>query len=146
MTQRAMPGGSSGRRGKVPPRWRAWNVTRGSSVADTVEPATSFGGRFMGLMGRRSLPAGRGLWLAGTNNIHMFFMRFPIDAVFLARPGPDGRRRVVAIRSGLRPWTGIVWYVRGADSCLELAAGAAGAAGTVAGDLVAFEGEDAAPG
>ncbi len=90
-------------------------------------------------MGRRSLPPGEGLWLTGTSNIHMFFMRFPIDAVFLGRQGPDGARRVVAVHADLRPWTGIVWYARGADVCLELPAGTAAASGTVVGDVVATE-------
>ena len=56
----------------------------------------------------------------------MLFMRFPIDAVFLARPGADGGRRVVAVRPALRPWTGVVWWARGADGCLELPAGTRG--------------------
>ena len=72
----------------------------------------------------------------------MLFMRFPIDAVFLGEPDADGSRRVVAVHGGLRPWTGVVWWARGADGCLELPAGAAAASGTVAGDLVRLEGID----
>ncbi len=106
--------------------FRARNLTRGTEVAGQVEVADSFGARFRGLMGRPSLPAGSGLWLTGTSNIHMFFMRFPIDAVFLGRPAADGGRRVVAVHAALRPWTGIVWYARGADGCLELPAGSRG--------------------
>ena len=66
----------------------------------------------------------------------MLFMRFPIDAVFLAKPDVDGGRRVVAVRRALRPWTGVVWWARGADGCLELPAGTAAASGTVVGDVV----------
>jgi uncharacterized membrane protein (UPF0127 family) len=94
-------------------------------------------------MGRRSLAPGEGLWLPTDVSIHMLFMRFPIDAVFLAPSdsGADGEPawRVVAIRERLRPWTGVVWYVRGARGCLELEAGAAARAGLRAGDLVRFE-------
>ena len=117
---------------------RARNLTRGSEVAGQVEVADSFGTRFRGLMGRASLLPGSGLWLTGTSNIHMFFMRFPIDAVFLGRPEADGGRRVVAVHAGLRPWTGVVWYARGADGCLELPAGSAAASGTAVGDVVAL--------
>jgi hypothetical protein len=117
----------------------AHNLTRGSEVAGQVEVADSFSARFRGLMGRASLRAGSGLWLTGTSNIHMFFMRFPIDAVFLGRPASDGGRRVVAMHAGLRPWTGIVWYARGADGCLELPAGSAAASGTAVGDVIALE-------
>ena len=118
---------------------RARNLTRGTEIAGRVELADTFGARFRGLMGRSSLGAGDGLWLTGTSNIHMFFMRFPIDAVFLGGPASDGRRTVVAVHANLRPWTGIVWYARGADGCLELPAGTAAVSGTRPGDVVAFE-------
>jgi uncharacterized protein len=119
--------------------FRADNLTRGTEVAGQIQVADSFGARFRGLIGRPSLPAGSGLWLTGTSNIHMFFMRFPIDAVFLGRPAADGGRRVVAVHAALRPWTGIVWYARGADGCLELPAGSAAASGTAVGDVVLLE-------
>ncbi len=118
---------------------RAFNLTRGTELAGGVEIADSFGSRFRGLMGRPSLPPGSGLWLTGTSNIHMFFMRFPIDAVFLDRPASDGTRRVVAVHPDLRPWIGVVLYARGADGCLELPAGTAAATGTRPGDVVLLE-------
>jgi uncharacterized membrane protein (UPF0127 family) len=114
-------------------------VTRGTSLAAELEIARSLWARFMGLMGRRSLPPGHGLWLAG-NGIHMMFMRFPIDAVFLGAPagGPlvDGARPVVSVHRALRAWTGLVPYVRGAHGVLELPVGAIDASGTLVGDLV----------
>ncbi len=119
----------------------AVNVTRDSVVANDLEPARSFWAKFMGLMGRPSLPPSAGLWLPGTNNIHMMFMRFPIDCIFLARPEADGRR-VVSVRRALRPWTGIVWFARGADGVLELPVGTLDASGTSVGDLVRLEGLD----
>jgi len=90
----------------------------------------------MGLMGRRSLPAGHALWLPGDNGIHMFFMRFPIDAVFLGKPAADGSRTVVAAKPDIQPWTGMVPLVRGAAGVLELPVGAIDASGTVSGDVV----------
>jgi uncharacterized membrane protein (UPF0127 family) len=117
----------------------ARNLTRENELAGPVELADSFAARFRGLMGRTSLAQGSGLWLTGTSNIHMFFMRFSIDAVFLGRPAADGTRRVVAVHANLRPWTGIVWYARGADGCLELSAGTAEATGTRRGDVVILE-------
>jgi uncharacterized protein len=121
------------------PALRAHNLTRAMDLAGRVELADSFSERFRGLMGRPSLALGAGMWLTGTSNIHMFFMRFPIDAVFLDRPAADGTRRVVAVHANLRPWTGIVWYARGADGCLELPAGTAEATGTRPGDVVMLE-------
>jgi uncharacterized membrane protein (UPF0127 family) len=93
-------------------------------------------GRFMGLMGRASLAPGAGLWLPGTNGIHMMFMRFPIDAVFLGRPDADGARAVVSVHRSLRAWRGLVPLVRGAHGVLELPAGTIDATGTAVGDLV----------
>ncbi|MEW5991563.1 MAG: DUF192 domain-containing protein [Chloroflexota bacterium] len=113
-------------------------MTRGTVLADRVEVAASLWARFMGLMGRARLPAGDGLWLPSSNGIHMFFMRIPIDAVFLGRPGPDGSRRVVSVHRGLRPWVGLVPLVRGADGCLEVPAGTIEATATVPGDVVSL--------
>lgn len=88
---------------------------------------------------RPPLPPGGGLWLPGDNGIHMFFMRFPIDALFLGREQPDGARHVLAARAGLAPWTGLVPFVRSADGVLELPAGTIAASGTVVGDELAIE-------
>ena len=109
----------------------ARNETRGTVIASRVEVGSSVWARFMGLMGRPSLASGAGLWLPGDNGIHMFFMRFPIDALFLSREG-----RVVGAYRGLRPWTGIVPLVRGAHGVLELPVGAIDASGTELGDVV----------
>ena len=120
------------------PVFAARNLTRGTELARRVKLADSFGARFMGLMGRPSLSSGGGLLLTGTSNIHMLFMRFSIDAVFLGRAAADGSRRVAAVYARLRPWFGVVWFARGADWCLELPAGTAAASGTVVGDVVAM--------
>ena len=94
----------------------------------------------MGLMGRAGLDAGSGLWLLG-NGIHMMFMRFPIDAVFLGRPESDlgGARRVVSVHRGLRTWIGLVPLVRGANGVLELPVGTIDRSGTVVGDLIVLD-------
>ncbi len=90
----------------------------------------------MGLMGRASLPAGHGLWLPASNGIHMMFMRFPIDAVFVSRPDASGVRRVRSVHRGLRAWIGLVPLIRGADGVLELPVGTIDATGTAVGDRV----------
>jgi uncharacterized protein len=123
----------------MPRRLAARNATRSTDLGASLEIAESFGGRFLGLMGRASLPADGGMWLRPGSSIHMLFMRFPIDAVFLARPSADGGRRVVSIHADLRPWLGVVWWARGADGVLELPAGTAAATGTVVGDIIVLE-------
>jgi uncharacterized membrane protein (UPF0127 family) len=92
-------------------------------------------------MGRPSLTAGSGLWLPESNGIHMMFMRFPIDAVFVGRPSDagdatDSGRPVIAVDRALRTWTGLVPFVRGAHGVLELPVGTIDASGTQVGDLI----------
>jgi hypothetical protein len=127
----------------VPPRpfLTARNVSRASVLATRLETADGLFGKFMGLMGRASLAQDDGLWLGDSNGIHMMFMRFPIDAVFLGRPDPErgGGRAVIATNAGLRPWTGLVPLVRGAHGVLELPVGTIERTGTLVGDLVLLE-------
>ena len=80
-----------------------------------------------GLLGRRSLLPGEGLLLKPAGSVHTWFMRFPIDVVFL-----DRELRVLAVRSDLRPWR--MAAQRGAHSTLELAAGEAVRRGIRVGD------------
>jgi uncharacterized membrane protein (UPF0127 family) len=117
----------------------ATNVTRGTILADEIEVAGTLWARFMGLMGRRMLSAGHGLWLPGSNGIHMFFMRLRIDAVFLGPAHADGARRVRSVHRELRPWTGIVPFVWGADGVLELPPGTIDASATEAGDAIRLD-------
>jgi uncharacterized membrane protein (UPF0127 family) len=114
----------------------ARNTTRDTVLASRLEVASSLWAKFMGLMGRASLADGDGLWLPASNGIHMFFMRFPIDAVFLGRAGADGQRVVVAVVATLAPWRGIVPFVRKADGVIELPVGTIAATGTSVGDVV----------
>jgi uncharacterized membrane protein (UPF0127 family) len=97
---------------------RAVHERSGSVLAEELEiPATSFG-RGLGLMFRKTLPAGRGMWLMPCSGIHMMFMNFPIDAVFL-----DSRERVKKVYRKLPAWYGVVWWEIGARSVLELPPG-----------------------
>ena len=105
-------------------------------LAGDLEIARSFLGRLLGLMGRRALAVGGGLWLPGANGIHMLWMRFPIDCLFLTRPDEAGWRRIVAVRPELPPWRGVVWFVRGAAGALELPAGTAARTGAAPGDEI----------
>ena len=114
----------------------ASNETRGTVLAERLAIASSLWGRFRGLMGRSHLGVGDGLFLTGTNGIHMFFMRFPIDAVFVGKAGPDGLRPVLAVHRSVRPWIGLVPLVRGADGVLELPVGTIDASTTVPGDVL----------
>jgi uncharacterized protein len=74
--------------------------------------------RFRGLLGRTSLAADEGMLFRPAGSIHMFFMRFAIDAVFC-----DKDLRVVKVVRDLQPWK--TAGARGAKVVVELAVGAA---------------------
>ena len=114
----------------------ARNLDRASVLADPMETAGSFWGKFMGLMGRPSLPAGEGLWLPGGNGIHMMFMRFPIDAVFVTKADADGVRRVRSVHRNVKAWTGLIPLITGAHGVIELPVGTIDASATQVGDRV----------
>jgi uncharacterized membrane protein (UPF0127 family) len=117
---------------------RARNLTRSTDLAARLEVADGWWGRFMGLMGRDALDDGAGLWLTG-NGIHMMFMKFPIDAVFVGKAADGAPRSVLSVHRGLRPWTGLVPMIRGAEGVLELPAGTIERTGTAVGDSVMLE-------
>jgi uncharacterized membrane protein (UPF0127 family) len=117
-------------------RGTAHNLDRGTVLADQLETAGSLWAKFKGLMGRPALPAGEGLWLPASNGIHMMFMRFPIDAVFVTRADDAGVRRVRSVHPSLAAWTGLVPLIRGADGVLELPVGTIAMSGTAVGDRV----------
>lgn len=71
-----------------------------------------------GLLGRRQLPDDECLLIRPAGSIHTFFMRFPIDALFL-----DRELRVLAVSNDLKPWR--VAGQRGAHVVVEMAAGQA---------------------
>jgi len=61
------------------------NITRGTVVGDKVELADTFFTRMFGLLGRRGLDAGRGLWIKPSSGVHTIGMGFEIDVVGLDR-------------------------------------------------------------
>lgn len=50
-----------------------------------VKVADTFAGRFIGLMGKTDLDSEEGLILMGCSSVHCFFMKIPIDAVYLSK-------------------------------------------------------------
>lgn len=104
------------------------NITRGTTVGDRIRVARSMRARSVGLLATDRLDPGEGLWIERAASIHMFFMRFPIDAVFV-----DADGTVTKVVADLAPWR-VVWWARGARDCLELPAGAAAKAQVRVGD------------
>ena len=97
---------------------RVENRTKNTTVGDRVRVARSPIARSVGLLRTSSLGGGEGLWIEKAPSIHMFFMKYPIDAIFVAADG-----RVTKVVPDLKPWR-VVWWAPGARDCLELPAGA----------------------
>jgi uncharacterized membrane protein (UPF0127 family) len=106
------------------------NQTRDCVLADRGELARSFWARGRGLMGRAALPEGYALIIFPESSIHTFFMRVPIDVLFL-----DRTDRVVGMREAMppsRPFAGVApWRGR---YVIEMPAGVIAATGTALGD------------
>jgi uncharacterized protein len=109
---------------------RIVNQTREQVLAERAELARSFWARGRGLMGREFLPESYALIIYPESSIHTFFMRIPIDVLFVGRDN-----RVVGLReamppsrlfAGVAPWRGR--YV------IEMPAGVIQATGTAIGD------------
>lgn len=99
-------------------RLRLVDPGSGRVLAEQVEVADNVLARGLGLMFRKTLPAGHALWIDPCNGIHMFWMNFAIDALFL-----DRAQRVVKVYRRLGRWR-VVPLVLGARSVVELPAGA----------------------
>ncbi len=111
---------------------RATNQTRGRLLADRAGIADTSAKRRTGLLKHTGLAPGEGLWIVPCEGVHTFFMKFPIDVVFLNKT-----REVVKIR----PHMGrrrITLSLR-AHSVLELPAGTIEETGTQPGDQLELE-------
>jgi uncharacterized membrane protein (UPF0127 family) len=105
---------------------------RGPVLGDRIAVADRWWPRFKGLLGRRGLEPGEGLWLKPCRAVHMLGMRFPLDVAFLDHEG-----NVVAAYPNLGPGTRTAWHPR-ADSALELPAGTLAGSGTREGDQIVW--------
>jgi uncharacterized membrane protein (UPF0127 family) len=114
---------------------RIVNQTRGSVVADNANKATNFLTRGRGLMMAPPLPEGGGLVLDPCGSIHMFFMRYALDVLFLDKEG-----HVVFMYKGIKPWR-VGRIVRGAKMAVELPEGVIDRSKTEVGDRVSLEQE-----
>lgn len=110
--------------------YRVSNETRGTVLAEHSGRVRNPVSRGLGLMGKRGLPADGGLIIQPCSGVVSFFMRFPIDVVFL-----DSDGRVVHLVEDLRPWKASK-IVRASKMVVELPAGTIARTQTQMGDTV----------
>lgn len=109
------------------------NLTRDTTIAERARVARSFVARGRGLMFTRDLPEGSGLVIDPCGSIHMFFMRFPLDVLYV-----DRDHRVVRVQREIRPWRVGPLHTRGARYVIELPVGVIAHSGTQVGDRLAL--------
>lgn len=103
---------------------------RATAVGDKIAVADNSISRFLGLMGRKSIEPGSGMWITPSSGVHTFWMRMRIDVVAL-----DADMRVIKLGHAVRPWRlcGLSWRTR---SVLELPAGKIRSCGIKTGDVM----------
>jgi len=106
------------------------NATRRQLLGTRVAVADRWWSRARGLLGKRPLGHGEGLFLAPCRAVHMWWMRFPLDVAFV-----DARGAVVALYHGLQPGSRSNWHPD-AHAAIELPAGTLEATGTSPGDAL----------
>jgi uncharacterized membrane protein (UPF0127 family) len=113
-------------------RLKAFNRTRGTILATNLEVAGNDKQRRKGLLGRDGLEPGTVLWIIPCESVHTFFMRFPIDLVYL-----DKTDRIRKVRRAVGAWR--LSACLSAHSVLELPAGVIRDSETQRGDQLEFQ-------
>ena len=114
---------------------KVFNKTKKNILVTELELAQTLKTRVIGLMGRKSLPEGSGLLIKRSgNSIHTFFMKFPIDLVFVSSQG-----QVKHVVKNMKPWKIVVAPLLLPTDCLELPAGTIEKTGTSIGDILSVE-------
>jgi uncharacterized membrane protein (UPF0127 family) len=109
------------------------NTTRGTEIGENIELADTSMRRMFGLLGRRGLDAGGGLWIKPSSGVHTFFMAFKIDVV-----GLDRDLKVIRLWRCLVPFrvTSVSMKMK---SVIELPCGTIAGSQTKIGDQIRIE-------
>ena len=108
------------------------NLTRNTTLGDAIDLADTSEKRRTGLLKHTHLDPGQGLWIVPCESVHTFFMKFPIDLVYV-----DKKHVVRKVRNAVAPWRLSACLT--AHSILELPAGTAERTRTQPGDKLAFD-------
>lgn len=109
------------------------NQSKNSCIAEDAILADSFMSRMVGLLRHDRLESGKGVIITRCNSIHMFFMRFAIDVIFI-----DKKDNVVGLVENILPnrLSKIYWK---ATRAIEVPVGVIGSSQTGLGDHVTIQ-------
>lgn len=108
------------------------NQTRNTVLGQSIDLADNSATRRTGLLKHVRLEPGTGLWIRPCEAVHTFFMKFPIDLVYV-----DRHRKVRKVRDAVPAWR--LSGCLSAESVLELPAGTIRETGTQPGDELVFQ-------
>jgi len=110
-----------------------FNKTKNTLVASRAKMAQNFLARMVGLLNRSSLSPQEALIIPHCQSIHMFFMRFPIDVIFV-----DSENKVVHLLKNIRPFQ-LSPIIFSSFYAIEMAVGGIETSRTAVGDFLLLE-------
>jgi len=108
------------------------NITKDRALSAREDIADNFFTRAIGLIGRKDFSSGEAMVIKPCNSVHTFFMRFPVDVLFL-----DRNHKVVNLIESMKPFRASRINFR-ADYAVELPAGTIRATYTAIGDTLSL--------
>jgi uncharacterized protein len=109
------------------------NKTKNVSLAEKAALADTILSRLVGLLGRSSILPQEALVITQCRSIHMFFMRFAIDVIFI-----DKEKRAVGLVKRIKPFCLSPYFFK-ARAAIELPEGVIENTKTSLGDEIVFE-------
>lgn len=106
------------------------NASKDTFIARESTLTENFWARARGLLGRPGFKEGEGLIITHCCSIHMFFMRFSIDAIFV-----DKRNYVVGLAENLKPFSISPVFLK-SSFVIEVPVGTISHSRTAIGDLI----------
>ena len=112
---------------------RIINKSREKVIAENAVIADTAFSRLKGLLGRDSIGDDEGMVITCCRSIHMFFMKFAIDVVFV-----DKSDKVVGLVERIKPFRMSPYFWR-SSYVIELPCGTIERTETKTGDLIEFQ-------
>ena len=112
---------------------RIINQTKKTIIAEEALWADTVISRLVGLLSRTSLSSNEALVITECRSIHMFFMRFSIDVIFVNK-----ENKVVGLVKNIKPFQMSPYFIR-AKKAIELPVGGIDSSRTEKGDVLSFE-------
>jgi len=104
----------------------------GKPLITDIKIASSFVDRLAGLIFKKSIDKNEGMLFDDCNSIHTFWMRFPLDVIFL-----ESENRIIRIFYSLKPFR-ITPVIKNSKRVLEIKSGMALELGLAVNDFLQF--------